>query len=79
MPRYRCCFMGDDGEVIGVEMFNANDESIARARAEEIVARHDYPAVEVWDHTAMIYRAERRSRSRSRARSKQSAPTTKSS
>ena len=69
--------MGDDGEVIGVEMFNANDESIARARAEEIVARHDYPAVEVWDHTAMIYRAERRSRSRSR--SKQSAPTTKSS
>jgi len=61
MPRYRCCFMGEAGEVVGVEMFVADDESVARARAEQIVARVGYPAVEVWDHTGMIYRAERRS------------------
>jgi RNA-binding protein YhbY len=61
MPRYRCCFMGEAGEVVGVEMFEANDEGFARARAEQIVARVGYAAVEVWDHTGMIYRAERRS------------------
>lgn len=60
MPRYRCCFMGEAGEVVGVEMFVADDESVARARADQIVARVGYPAVEVWDHTGMIYRAERR-------------------
>jgi hypothetical protein len=62
MPRYRCCFMGEAGEVVGVEMFVANDESYARARADQIVDRVGYPAVEVWDHTGMIYRAERRSK-----------------
>ena len=59
MPRYRCCFMGETGEVVGVELFEAPDESFARARAEQVVARVGYPAVEVWDHTGMIYRAER--------------------
>jgi RNA-binding protein YhbY len=51
--------MGEAGEVVGVEMFVADDESVARARADQIVARVGYPAVEVWDHTGMIYRAER--------------------
>ena len=59
MPRYRCCFMGEAGEVVGVELFDADDESFARARADQVVARVGYPAVEVWDHTGMIYRAER--------------------
>jgi hypothetical protein len=36
-------------------------EDVLRARAEQIVARVGYPAVEVWDHTGMIYRAKNRS------------------
>lgn len=64
MPRYRCCFMGEHGEVIGVEMFDATDDSVARARAEQIVARVGYRAVEVWDYTVMIYRAERQPKHR---------------
>ena len=59
MPRYRCCFMAEAGEVVGVEMFDAPDESYARERADHVVARVGYPAVEVWDHTGMIYRSER--------------------
>ena len=54
--------MGEDGEVVGVEMFDAADDSVARARAEQVAARVGYPAVEVWDHTGMIYRAERQSK-----------------
>ena len=61
MPKYRFCFMGKDGKVIGVEMFDAA-ESAARARADQLVARHGYPAVEVWDHTSIIYRAEKPSK-----------------
>ena len=66
MPRYRCCFMGKDGEVIGVEIFDAVAESVACSRAEHLVARHGYAAVEVWDHTEMIYRAEKQSKRRKR-------------
>lgn len=78
MPRYRCCFMGEAGEVVGVEMFAADDESVARARADQIVARVGYPAVEVWDHTGMIYRAERRSKHETATPSKGPAGTLKS-
>jgi hypothetical protein len=62
--------MDKDGEVVGVEMFDDAAESVAFARADQLVARHSYPAVEVWDHTEMIYRAERQSKRRSRTRSK---------
>ena len=62
MPRYRCCFVGKRGEVLGVEMFDALADSDACARAEELVARVGYPAVEVWSQGEMIYRAEKRSR-----------------
>jgi hypothetical protein len=58
MMRYRCCFVGNDGEVIGVEIFDAAAESVACARAEQLVARDGYAAVVVWDHTQMICRAE---------------------
>jgi hypothetical protein len=66
MPRYRCCFMGKDGEVIGVELFEAAKDRIACTRADELVARVGYAAVEVWDHTGMIYRAEKHSGRRKR-------------
>jgi hypothetical protein len=62
MPRYRCCFVGKHGEVIGVELFEAADDRGACARAEELVARVGYHAVEVWSHAEMIYCAEKRSR-----------------
>ena len=64
MPRYRCCFMGEQSEVIGVETFDATDDSVARARADQLVARVGYRAVEGWDYTVMIYRAERQSKYR---------------
>ena len=57
MPRYRCCFVGKRGEVLGVEMFDARADSDACARAEELVARVGYHAVEVWSQDEMIYRA----------------------
>lgn len=78
MPRYRCCFMGDDGEVIGVEMFNAVDESVARRRAHELIARHDYPAIEVWDHSEMLYRVEKKAPEPSTTRSTSRGRGTKS-
>ncbi len=78
MPRYRCCFMGEDGEVVGVELFSAVDDSVACARADQVVARVGYPAVEVWDHTVMIYRAERRPGRPPRTRSKPPGDTIKS-
>ena len=37
MPRYRYCFIGEDGNVIGVEMFNATDDGVARAGAEQMI------------------------------------------
>jgi deoxycytidylate deaminase len=70
MPRYRCCFIDKDGEVIGVEIFDAAAAGDACARAEQLVTRVGYPAVEVRDHTEMIYRAEKQSKRRSRTRSK---------
>ena len=66
------------GKVIGVEIFDAATDSDACARAEQLVERHDYPVVEVWDHTAMIYRAERQSEHRPRTHSKQPGPTANS-
>jgi RNA-binding protein YhbY len=78
MPRYRCCFLNEAGEVVGVEMFADDDESYARARADQIVARVGYPAVEVWDHTGMIYRAERQSSRETEAPSKGPTGTLKS-
>ena len=71
MPRYRYCFIGEDGKVIGVEIFNAIDDGGAGAGAEQMVARVDCPAVDVWDHTAMIYRAERPLEHRSTTHPKQ--------
>ena len=59
MPRYRCCFMDEAGELVGVEIFDGPDQGFARERADQVVARVGYPAVEVWDHTGMIYRTER--------------------
>jgi len=70
--------MGEAGEVVGVELFVAEDESVARARAEQIVARVGYPAVEVWDHTGMIYRAERRPKRETETPSKGPSSTLKS-
>jgi hypothetical protein len=58
--------MGKDGEVIGVELFEAAKDRIACTRADELVARVGYAAVEVWDHTGMIYRAEKHSGRRKR-------------
>jgi hypothetical protein len=77
MPRYRCCFMGEAGEVVGVEVFSAADDSVACARADQVVARVGYPAVEVWDHTVMIYRAERRPKRQPRAGPKRPETTIK--
>jgi hypothetical protein len=78
MPRYRCCLMGEDGEVVGVEMFNAVDESVARARANELIARRLYPAIEVWDHTELIYRVEKQEAHRKPAHARPAGSTTKS-
>ena len=56
----------DNPAARGVELFEAAEDSVACARADQIVARVGYPAVEVWSHAEMIYRAQKPSGGRTR-------------
>jgi hypothetical protein len=49
MVSYRCYRMNTDGHVIGVELFDASDDSTASIRARKLARELRWDAVQLWE------------------------------
>ena len=62
MSSYRCYFLDANNHVAADHFFvECETDDRAQARADELLADTEYPAVEIWDGARFIYHAVQRS------------------
>ena len=57
MSSYRCYFLDVNNHVAADRFVECETDGMARARADELLADSEYPAMEIWDAGRFIYRA----------------------
>jgi hypothetical protein len=57
MSSYRCYFLDVNNHVAADRFVECETDSMARTRADELLADTEYPAMEIWDGARFIYQA----------------------
>ncbi len=55
MRAYRCYFLGADGRIAALEIFEAESDEDALAQAVVLAGRRQYRAIEIWDCGRRVY------------------------
>ena len=59
MTQYRFSLLDRSDRIKALETFECDDDQEAEEFADRLLSSSDYVAVEIWDGTERIYRAER--------------------
>jgi len=59
MPTYHCLFIDLADQVEEAETMECRDDSAVRKRADGLLARHAFDAVEIWDAGWRLHRVQK--------------------
>lgn len=59
MPKYHCLFIDLTGHVGKVEMMDCRDDDVAQACTDDLLARNDFDAVEIWHADRQLRRRQK--------------------
>ncbi len=60
MSSYRCYFLDAANHVAADRFVECGTDGLAQARADELLAVTEYPAMVIWDGARFVYQAMRR-------------------
>jgi hypothetical protein len=59
VPSYRCYYLDSNDHVVGFDLIGCASDSLARDRADILLANSALPGIEVWDRDRVVYRARK--------------------